>query len=158
MTYDDISEAISYFDDSPRLDFDGTSSFFLENCIASPYLPLQIMFSSSLSQGRFPIRWKISRVMPVHKGGIKFDISNYRPIATFSNIAKLFERIIFKKLYFLIRGYIEPNQHGFMPGRSTTTNLAVFSIHCINAFDDHLQMDTIYLDFGKLLTRFVTLP
>jgi len=56
MSYDHLSESISYFDDSPRLDFDGISSFFLKNCIASPYLPLQIMFSSSLSQGRFPIR------------------------------------------------------------------------------------------------------
>jgi len=27
ISYDDISEAISYFDDSPRLDFDGFSSF-----------------------------------------------------------------------------------------------------------------------------------
>jgi len=56
ISYDDISEAISYFDDSPRLDFDGISSFVLKNCIASLYIPLQIMFSSSLSQGRFPIR------------------------------------------------------------------------------------------------------
>jgi len=97
MSYDHLSESISYFDDSPRLDFDGISSFFLKNCIASPYLPLQIMFSSSLSQGRFPIRWKISRVTPVHKGGSKFDISNYRPIAKINNIAKLFERIILSK-------------------------------------------------------------
>jgi len=49
ISYDDSSEAISYFDDSPRLDFDGISLFVLRNCIASPYLPLQIMFSSSLS-------------------------------------------------------------------------------------------------------------
>jgi len=97
ISYDDIAEAIRYFDDSPRLDFDGISSFFLKNSIASLYLPLQIMFSSSLSQGRFPIKWKISRIMPVHKGGSKFDISNYRPIAKISNIAKLFERIIFIK-------------------------------------------------------------
>jgi len=31
ISYDDISEAISYFDDSPRLDFHGISSFFLKN-------------------------------------------------------------------------------------------------------------------------------
>jgi len=103
ISYDDIAEAISYFDDSTRIDFNGISSFFLKNCIACLYLPLQFMFSSSLSQGRFPIRWKISRVMPVHKGGSKFDISNYRQTAKISNIAKLFERITFKKLSFLIR-------------------------------------------------------
>jgi len=80
MSYDDIAEAISYFDDSSKLDFDGISSFFLKNCIASLYLPLQIMFSSSLSQGIFLIRWKISRVMPAHKGGNKLDISYYRHI------------------------------------------------------------------------------
>jgi len=36
-----------------------------------------------------------------------------------------------------------------MLGRSTPTNLAVFTNHCINAFEDYLQMDTIYTDFAK---------
>jgi len=36
ISYDDISEAISYFDDSPRLDFDGISSFFLLFCSLLP--------------------------------------------------------------------------------------------------------------------------
>jgi len=40
-----------------------------------------------------------------------------------------------------------------MPGRSTTTNLAVFTNHCINAFEDHLQMDTIYTDFAKAFDK-----
>jgi len=63
------------------------------------------------------------------------------------------EIIIFKKLSFLIRSYIEPDQHGFMPGRSTTTNLAVFTNHCTNEFEDHLQMDTIYTDFAKAFVK-----
>jgi len=45
ISYDDISKAISYFDDSPRLDFDGISSFFLKNCIASLDLPLHFLVS-----------------------------------------------------------------------------------------------------------------
>jgi len=40
-----------------------------------------------------------------------------------------------------------------MPGRSMTTNLAVFTNHCINAFEDHLQMDTIYTDFAKAFDK-----
>jgi len=34
-----------------------------------------------------------------------------------------------------------------------TTNLAVFTNHCINAFEDHLQMDTTYTNFAKAFDK-----
>jgi len=40
-----------------------------------------------------------------------------------------------------------------MPGRSTTTNLYIFTNRCKHAFEDHSQMDTIYTDFGKAFDK-----
>jgi len=40
-------------------------------------------------------------------------------------------------------------QHGFRPGRSTTTCNAVFCNHKFKAFNAHSQIDVIYTDFAK---------
>jgi len=89
-------------------------------------------------------------VTPILKSGPKNNIANYRPIAKISNIAKLFERIVAHKLSFLVKTYISTSQTGFVAGRSTTTNLAVFSNYCINVFDMRSQVDAIYTDFANL--------
>jgi len=61
----------------------------------------------------------------------------------------MFERIVAKQLTFLAGRIISPNQHGFMPGRSTTTNLATFNLYCIYSFISHHQVDVVYTDFAK---------
>ena len=38
-------------------------------------------------------------VVPIYKTGAKSHISNYKPISLISNIAKIFEKIIYNRLY-----------------------------------------------------------
>ena len=40
-------------------------------------------------------------------------------------------------------------QHGFIPKRSTVTNLAVYHSYVSGALDEGLQVDTMYTDFQK---------
>jgi len=117
----------------------------------------------------FTYTWKLCSLLPCLKEDSQKDgkfLESRRSIKEEVNLifittaqllrsatTKLFEKIIFKKLSFLIRGYIEPNQHGFMPCRSRTINLAVFTNHCVNAFENHLQMDTTYTDFAKAFDK-----
>ncbi|XP_063931794.1 uncharacterized protein LOC135143785 [Zophobas morio] len=44
---------------------------------------------------------------------------------------------------------IIPEQHGFVKGRSTMTNLCEFTQYVSNALDRRLQVDTIYTDLSK---------
>ena len=54
--------------------------------------------------GVFPSVLKTAKVVPVFKKDLKLDYSNYRPISLLSNIAKIFEKPMYKRLYtFLIR-------------------------------------------------------
>jgi len=85
--------------------------------------------------------------------GLQNIVSNYRPIAKLSNVSKMFERIVTKQLTFLAGRIISPNQHGFMPGRSTTTNLATFNLFCIHSFISHHQVDVVYTDFAKAFDK-----
>ena len=45
---------------------------------------LAMLINISFREGVFPEQMKLSKVVPVHKGGAKSDVSNYRPIALLS--------------------------------------------------------------------------
>ena len=42
---------------------------------------------------------KIVKVIPIHKGGSKQDINNYRPISLLSICDKIIEKLIHNRLY-----------------------------------------------------------
>ena len=62
-------------------------------------VPLALLFNLSLSKAEYPTQWKIALVMPFFKNGDKTLASNYRPIALLSTVGKVFERIVFKKVF-----------------------------------------------------------
>lgn len=106
---------------------DGIPSLVLKRCAETIASPLARVFNLSLASGVFPNCWKQSYVFPVFKKGSKQLVSNYRGKAALSVTSKLFEVIILQKLVQSYAHYISPDQHGFMPKRSTTTNLACFT-------------------------------
>lgn len=139
---------------SNKIDFDGTSSFLIKKCFSSLVRPLNTLFSKSIAVGYFIQKWKNSTVIPVYKSGNKNYVLNYRPVSKLTNIAKLFEHIIYDKLFFLLKPCINPAQHGFASGRSTTCNLAVFTRYCINNFEQGCQIDTVYTDLCKAFDEY----
>ena len=65
---------------------------------------------------------KCCEVVPTHKANAKSNISNYRPI---SLIAKIFEKIIYNKLYNFLKDYniLSDSQYGFVKRKGTTNAL-----------------------------------
>ena len=78
---------------------DNISNRILKETITSICVPLKMLFNKSLNTATFPDKWKEAYVTPVFKSGDRQDKSNYRPISLLSNLGKLLERIVFKKLY-----------------------------------------------------------
>ena len=128
---------------------DGVPSFIVRDCAFVLDEPLAKIFNMSLRTCVFPERWRISRICPVFKKGDKDDIANYRPIAIISNFAKVFESVIYSTLLHSVRPYISPAQHGFLPKRSTVTNLAIISQEIAEVIDGGGQLDVIYTDFSR---------
>lgn len=126
---------------------------FKKNAANSLAEPLTILFNKSLVNGLFLKEWKISFLTPIFKAGSKQIISNYRPICKISVIPKIFEKIICDKILFVVREHISIFQHGFIPGRSTATNLAIFVNHIISNFESYSQTDIIFTDFAKAFDR-----
>ena len=88
--------------------------------------PLAHLFNLCLSQGRFPSVWKKAHVVPVPKIRCP-TITDFRPISLLSSPCKILERILADHLSAHFRESAGPEQHGAVPGRSTTT--ASVNIH-----------------------------
>ena len=52
--------------------------------------------------GVFPSVLKIAKLVPVFKKDSKLDYSNYRPISLLSNIEKILEKLMYKKLHTIL--------------------------------------------------------
>lgn len=150
---DDIFFGISKLKPAHKIDNDGISAFFIKNCANSLIVPLLQIFNTSLRQGVFVDKWKVTSITPVFKSGPKDNIANYRPISKLCNISKIFEHIVFEKIYFSVKSIISADQHGFVRGRSTATNLAIFSQYCLMNIELGFQIDTIYTDLSKAFDR-----
>lgn len=128
---------------------DGVPTAILKLCAHELYIPLTNMFNHSLSSGNFPSVWKSSFINPLFKSGSRSNIENYRGIAKLSAIPKLFEKLVTNRLLHFVGCLFSPYQHGFVRGRSSTTNLLELTSHIFAAFRAKCQMDVIYTDFSK---------
>lgn len=153
LTISDIEDGLENLNAKTSLDSDGICNLFLVNCSKFVSLPLFIIFNMSLSTGTFLDHWKISQVVPIFKSGNKQDICNYRPISKIPCIPKLFEKLITLQISPFINKSLSDSQHGFRAGRSTATNLVLFTNYVFNNFSNRQQTDVIYTDFAKAFDK-----
>ncbi|KOC58967.1 hypothetical protein WH47_00565, partial [Habropoda laboriosa] len=128
---------------------DGIRPILLKSCSFILSRPLWIIFNTSLTIGLFPNIWKTSLVTPLLKSGDPSDVRNYKQICKLDIIPKLFETLVVDALKSSVFNLVCPEQHGFTPTLSPTTNLAIFSHSVAKALDQNAQVDTIFVDFNK---------
>lgn len=91
----------------------------------------------------------MTRVVPVPKAGLAGSVDGYRPVAVLSTPAKVLETAIYRSVYLQVRAHLSDAQHGFRPGRSTTSNLLCHMTHLVPTVDSGEQTDSAYFDFRK---------
>ena len=128
---------------------------FLRECEKEVSVPLAIIFSKSVADGKIPLDWKRANVVPIHKKGDKGVADNYRPVSLTSLVCKVLESIIKDKIVDFLdeNGIIRETQHGFRKGRSCLTNLLEFLDFVTACFDSGKQVDVSYLDFSKAFDK-----
>ena len=113
--------------------------------------PLSVIFGRLMGEGEVPGIWRKANVCPIFKKGTKGDPANCRPVSLTCVVGKVMESLIRDELvahlerFNLIRG----SQHGFMGGRSTTTNLLVYLETLTRLINEGHCVDVLYLDFAK---------
>ena len=128
---------------------DGINGKILKNCAVSIAYPLSLLFNLSFNTGHIPSEWKLANIVPVHKKGDKSAIENYRPISLTCLIMKIFEKCIRNELMNLCQEKIHHSQHGFLPGKSCTTQLLPFVSDITLNLNNNDPTDIIYFDFAK---------
>ena len=111
------------------------------------------LFNISLSLGQLPMSWKQANVSPIHKAGDSSLPSNYRPIALTSVVCKIIEKVITNEIQHHTTEYclLNPNQHGFVKGKSCVTQLLNVTNRWLRILDvpSPPKIDAIFLDFQK---------
>ena len=67
---------------------------------SSPWLAELV--NLSFETGIFPDVLKVAKVNPLHKKESKLDHCNYRPTSLLSVVSKIFEKLIYKRIYFYL--------------------------------------------------------
>ena len=110
---------------------------------------IYIIFKLKYNTGIIPQEWKSANIVPIYKKGDKNLISNYRPISLLCLSAKIMERVVQDELLNLTRHLLNPAQHGFLSGKSCTTNLITLTDDIANNLFNDIGTDIIYFDFAK---------
>ncbi|CAK1578679.1 unnamed protein product [Parnassius mnemosyne] len=100
-----------------------------------------------------PRIWKSAYVTPIYKKGPNDQVDNYRPISKLCLFAKVLERIVYDQLYAALKHTLSFQQHGFVNGRSTTTNLILCSDYLSEHMSEPSQVDVVYTDYSKCFDR-----
>ena len=117
--------------------------------------PLADLMNKSLRDERLPQDWKDALVTPIFKKGSRSIPGNYRPVSLTSIVCKLTEGMIRDNIVKHLEGnkLITQCQHGFVSGKSCSTQL----IECLDIWteilDNHGQVDIIYLDYAKAFDK-----
>ena len=109
------------------------------------------LFNKSFITGIFPSALKIARIIPIHKKDSKLECGNYRPISILSNLDKILEKLMYKRLYsFLEANNIIYNlQFGFRKNYSTTLALLSLTENINQQVDNGKFGCGIFVDFQK---------
>lgn len=113
--------------------------------------PLTYAFNLCFEQGIVPDELKIARVSPIPKKGDPLQPQNYRPISILPVFSKIFERLLYNRIYsFLhLNNILNSNQFGFRNGYSTEMALASFVEKITSALDKGQHTIGVFLDLKK---------
>ena len=113
--------------------------------------PLAKVFNDLISSGTFPEELKVGKITPVYKKGSPELLENYRPISTLPIFGKLFEKIIYSRLYSFLQSQniLHSNQYGFRKAHSTSHALNFSVSHIETALQNKKHILGIFIDLSK---------
>ena len=125
----------------------------IKQCKDSLITPLEILLKKSMENSQIPKIWKQGYVTAIFKNEKKAE--NYRPISLTSVPGKLLERLIRDEIvkHMKVNNLFSAAQHGFVTGKSCSTQLLELMEELTEALDSNEDVDIIYLDFATAFDK-----
>ena len=113
--------------------------------------PLATIYSNCMKDGIFPTFLKTGKVTPIYKKENKECIENYRPVSILPIFGKIFEKIIYNRLYsfFISKGILREEQFGFRKGHSTSHALHKSVDSISKCLENGRHVLGIFIDLSK---------
>ena len=155
FTIEDVKEKLMDLKTNKAAGPDEVESYLLKECAEEAAPVLHEIFRKSLDEAEVPRRWKEAEIVPIHKGGSKAVMSNFRPVELTSVVCKVLEQIVCSAiLAFLTTNLlISQQQHGFVRGRSCQTNILLCLEMWTELVDQNKSVDVAYFDYAKAFDK-----
>ena len=113
--------------------------------------PLTYLCNISLTKGIFPQELKRANVIPLYKSGNQMSVNNYRPVSVLPVFSKIYEKIVYKRLYdyIVLHNILYDNQFGFREKHSSYMALITLMDHLTEALERGEAVIGLFLDFSK---------
>ena len=153
ITTDDILLEINRLKHNKSSGHDFIGSKFVKLCPEIFAMNLAKIYNWGIENGKYLDYLKIAKVIALYKKGVKFDPNNYRPISNLSLFAKIFEKILFRRLV----SFLEQNkilycyQYGFRKLYSTVLALIEITDYIKRLLDEKNYVISVSIDFKKAL-------
>ena len=117
------------------------------------------LFLKCATDRRIPDDWKMANVVALHKKGARDKAENFRPDSLTCVLGKVYQKLVRRHIIDHAEGSVTRDQHGFISGRSCTSNLLEAFNTIIDMMDEGLPVDILYFDFRKAFdtVHFLTL-
>ena len=151
VTEKEVVDTVLSFKNGKSPGYDSIDSQVIKRAIHILCKPLSNIINLCFEKGIFPETGKISKVIPVHKGGAKDVFTNYRPISLLTCFAKIFEKCLgVRLLEFLDKnGIIFNKQFGFREKHSTLLAACDFLCNLNLAFEQKESLLGVFVDLKK---------
>ena len=147
----DLIRQISSLKNNSAAGYDDISPNIIKQTHSEIITPLLYIFNLIFQTGIVPSSFKLSVVVPIHKGGSKSDIGNYRPISLISCFAKIFEKCLKDRLMdFVYKNRIlSNNQYGFLKNSSTADALYNVTNEITHNLNNNKKCIAVFIDLAK---------
>ena len=117
--------------------------------VICPYL--SSYFNHYMTIGHFPDNLKVGKVTPIFKKGNTEDVGNFRPVSTLPIFGKIFEKVIYRRIYdfALSQNILDQNQFGFRKSHGTSYAVNYSMKIVLDALKDKQHVLGIFIDLSK---------
>ena len=151
LTHKEFEKSISSLKLNKAPGYDDLNSNVVLHVISSIRGPLFHILNLSLRDGIFPDLLKTSKVNPIFKNGDPSLLTNYRPISLVPIFSKIFERVMYNRIYdhMISNNLFYRKQFGFQKNSSTEHAILELVNQITKSFEKNNFMLGVFIDLSK---------